>query len=76
MQILISTIAPEQSVRINNEVNNLIRNNEVSKIIKENTVSAPRQPLTELLTVKLAKSSMSSGALFPLADVEPYRIIG
>ena len=29
----------KQSVRINNEVNNLIRNNQVNKIIKENTVS-------------------------------------
>ena len=44
----------KQSIRINNEVNNLIRNNEVNRIIKENTVSAPQQPLTELLTVKLS----------------------
>jgi hypothetical protein len=66
----------KQSVRINNEVNNLIRNNEVNKIIKENAFSAPQQPLTDLLTVKLANSSMSSGALFPLADVEPYTVIG
>jgi hypothetical protein len=66
----------KQTVRINNEVNNLIRNNELNKIITENTVSAPQQPLTDLLTVKLANSSMSSGALFPLADVEPYRVIG
>ena len=65
----------KQSVRINNEVNNLIRNNEVNNIVKENTVSAPQQPLTDLLTVKL-NSSMSSGALFPLADVEPYSVIG
>ena len=57
----------KQSVRINNEVNNLI---------KENTVLAPQQPLTNILAVKLANSSMSSGALFSLADVEPYRIIG
>jgi hypothetical protein len=48
----------KQSVRINNEVNNLIRNNEVNKIIKENAFSAPQQPLTDLLTVKLANSSM------------------
>jgi hypothetical protein len=66
----------KQSVRINNEVNNLIRNNEVNKIVKENTVTAPQQPLTDLLTVKLASSSMSSRALFPLADVEPYSVIG
>ncbi len=66
----------KQSVRINNEVNNLIRNNELNKIITENTVSAPQQPLTDLLIVKLANSSMSSGALFPLADVEPYSVIG
>jgi hypothetical protein len=66
----------KQSVRINNEVNNLIRNNEVNKIVKENTVSAPQQPLTDLLTVKLANSSISSRALFPLADVEPYSVIG
>ena len=66
----------KESVRINNEVNNLIRNNEVNKIVKENTVSAPQQPLTDLLTVKLANSSMSSGSLFPVADVEPYRVIG
>jgi hypothetical protein len=65
----------KQSVRINNEVNNLIRNNEVNNIVKENTVSAPQQPLTDLLTIKL-NSSMSSGALFPLADVEPYSVIG
>ena len=44
----------KQSVRINNEVNNLIRNSQVNKIIKENTVSAPQQPLTDLLTVKLS----------------------
>ena len=44
----------KQSVRINNEINNLIRNNQVNKIIKENTVSAPQQPLTDLLTVKLS----------------------
>ena len=66
----------KQSVRINNEINNLIRNSQVNKIIKENTVSAPQQPLTDLLTVKLAKSSMSSGSLISLADVEPYRVIG
>ena len=66
----------KQSVRINNEVNNLIRNNEVNKIVKENTVSAPQQPLTDLLTVRLASSSMSSRALFPLADLEPYSVIG
>jgi hypothetical protein len=66
----------KQSVRINNEVNNIIKNNEVNNIIKENTISAPQQPLTDIVTVKLAKSSMSSGALFPLADVAPYRLIG
>jgi hypothetical protein len=66
----------KQSVRINNEVNDLIRNNEVNKIVKESTVSPPQQPLTDLITVKLANSSMSSGALFPLADVEPYSVIG
>ncbi|MFZ0513531.1 MAG: hypothetical protein WAM14_18135 [Candidatus Nitrosopolaris sp.] len=65
----------KQSVRINNEVNNIIKN-KVNNVIKENTVSAPQQPLTDILTVKLAKSSMSSGALFPLADVQPYQIIG
>src|SRR5919108_1895618 len=64
----------KQSVRINNEVNNLIKNNEVNKIIQENTPSSPQ--LTDIVTVKLAKSSMSSGALFPLADVAPYRVIG
>jgi len=66
----------KQSVRINNEVNNIIKNNEVNNIIKQNTISTPTQPLTDIVTVKLAKSSMSSGALFPLADVEPYRVIG
>ena len=66
----------KQSVRINNEVNNIIRNSQVNKIIKENTVSTPQQPLTDLVTIKLTKSSMSSGSLFPLADVEPYRVIG
>jgi hypothetical protein len=66
----------KQSVRINNEVNNIIKNNEVNNIIKQNTISAPQGPLTDIVTVKLAKSSMSSGALFPLADVEPYRVIG
>lgn len=64
----------KQSVRINNEVNNIIKNNEVNKIIQENTPSSPQ--LTDIVTVKLAKSSMSSGALFPLADVAPYRVIG
>jgi hypothetical protein len=64
----------KQSVRINNEVNNVIKNNEVNKIIQENTPSSPQ--LTDIVTVKLAKSSMSSGALFPLADVAPYRVIG
>ncbi len=66
----------KQSVRINNEVNNIIRNNEVNNIIKQNPISVPQGPLTDIVTVKLAKSSMSSGALFPLADVEPYRVIG
>ncbi|HET7147025.1 MAG TPA: hypothetical protein VFI73_00870, partial [Candidatus Nitrosopolaris sp.] len=66
----------KQSVRINNEVNNIIKNNEVNNIIRQNTISAPQGPLTDIVTVKLAKSSMSSGALFPLADVEPYRVIG
>jgi hypothetical protein len=66
----------KQSVRKNSEVNNLIRNTEINKIVKENAVSAPQQPLTDLLTVKLANSSMSSGALFPLAYVEPYSVIG
>jgi hypothetical protein len=63
-----------QSVRVNNEVNNIIKNNEVNKVIQENTASSPQ--LTDIVTVKLAKSSMSSGALFPLADVAPYRVIG
>jgi hypothetical protein len=66
----------KQSVRINNEVNNIIKNNEVNNIIRQNAVSAPLQPLTDIVTIKLAKSSMLSGALFPLADVEPYRVIG
>jgi hypothetical protein len=66
----------KQSVRINNEVNNIIKNNEVNNIIKQNPISVPQGPLTDIVTVKLAKSSMSSGALFPLADVEPYRVIG
>ena len=65
-----------QSVRVNNEVNNIIKNNPVNKVIQENTISAPQQPLTDIVTVKLAKSSISSGALFPLADVAPYRLIG
>ena len=66
----------KQSVRINNEVNNIIKNNEVNNIIKQNPISVPQGPLTDIVTVKLAKSSMSSGALFPLADVAPYRVIG
>ena len=66
----------KQSVRINNEVNKIIKNNEVNNIIKQNTISTPLQPLTDIVTIKLAKSSMSSGALFPLADVEPYSVIG
>lgn len=66
----------KQSVRINNEVNNIIKRNEVNNIINENTISAPRQPLTNIVTLKLANSTMSSGALFPLADIEPYRVIG
>jgi len=66
----------KQSVRINNELNNIIKNNEVNNIIKQNTISAPQQPLTDIVTVKLAISSMSSGTLFPLADVAPYRLIG
>jgi len=64
----------KQSVKINNEVNNIIKNSEVTKVIQENTASSPQ--LTDIVTVKLAKSSMSSGALFPLADVAPYRVIG
>jgi hypothetical protein len=64
----------KQSVRVNNEVNNIIKNNEVNKVIQENTASSPQ--LTDIVTVKLAKSSISSGALFPLADVAPYRVIG
>jgi len=64
----------KQSVRVNNEVNNIIKNNEVNKVIQENTASFPQ--LTDIVTIKLAKSSMSSGALFPLADVAPYRLIG
>jgi hypothetical protein len=64
----------KQSVKINNEVNNIIKNNEVNKVIQENTASSPQ--LTDIVTIKLAKSSMSSGALFPLADVTPYRVIG
>ncbi|MDP9289693.1 MAG: hypothetical protein M3P08_16060 [Thermoproteota archaeon] len=64
----------KQSVRVNNEVNNIIKNNEVNKVIQENTASSPQ--LTDIVTVKLGKSSMSSGALFPLADVAPYRLIG
>jgi len=64
----------KQSVRVNNEVNNIIKNNEVNKVIQENSASSPQ--LTDIVTVKLAKSSMSSGALFPLADIAPYRVIG
>lgn len=66
----------KQSVKINNQVNNIIKNNQVNNVIRENTISAPRQPLTNLITLKLSNSTLSSGALFPLADVEPYRVIG
>jgi hypothetical protein len=48
----------KKSVKINNEVNNIIKNNEVNKVIQENTASSPQ--LTDIVTVKLAKSSMSS----------------
>ena len=64
----------KQSVRINNEVNNIIKNNAVNKIVQENSPSCPQ--LTDIMTLKLGNSSMSSGALFPLADVAPYRLIG
>ncbi len=66
----------KQSVKINNQVNNIIKNNQINNIIRENTISAPRQPLTNLIPLKLSNSSLSSGALLPLADVEPYRILG
>ncbi len=66
----------KQSVKINNQVNNIIKNSQVNNIVKENTITAPRQPLTNLITMKLSNSNLSGGALLPLADVEPYRVIG
>jgi hypothetical protein len=69
----------KQSVKINNQVNNIIRRT-VSASSTSTSSSTPPQaaekPLTNVITVKLAKSSMSRNAYLPLADVSPYHLIG
>jgi hypothetical protein len=70
-----------QSVKINNQVNNIIRktispSSSTSTSSSSTTAQAAEKPLTNVITVKLAKSSMSRNAYLPLADVSPYHLIG
>jgi hypothetical protein len=67
-----------QSVKINNQVNNIIRKTVTpsSASTSSTTSQAAEKPLTNVITVKLAKSSMSRNAYLPLADVSPYHLIG
>jgi hypothetical protein len=64
----------KQSVRINNEVNNIIRKS-VSVAPSSSTSMVQEKPITNLITVKLS-NTMSRNAYLPLADVSPYHLIG
>jgi hypothetical protein len=71
----------KQSVKINNQVNNIIRrtispSSSTSTSSSVTTSQGAEKPLTNVITVKLAKSSMSRNAYLPLADVSPYHLIG
>ncbi|MFL6319835.1 MAG: hypothetical protein ACJ72Q_05135 [Nitrososphaeraceae archaeon] len=66
----------KQSVRINNEVNNIIRKSvSVTPSSSSTSTTVQEKPITNLITVKLA-NTMSKNAYLPLADVSPYHLIG
>ncbi|MFL6509298.1 MAG: hypothetical protein ACJ704_15365 [Nitrososphaeraceae archaeon] len=70
----------KQSVRINNEVNNIIRKNVISQSSSSAAPSSTSSSvISNLITVKLATtttSTMSRNAYLPIGDVAPYHLIG
>ena len=69
----------KQSVRINNEVNNIIRKNVISQSSSSAAPSSTSSSsvISNLITVKLATTStMSRNAYLPIGDVAPYHLIG
>ena len=70
----------KQSVRINNEVNNIIRKNVISQSSSSaapSSTTSSSSVISNLITVKLATTStMSRNAYLPIGDVAPYHLIG
>jgi hypothetical protein len=70
----------KQSVKINNEVNNIIRKNVISQSSSSaapSSTTLPSSVISNLITVKLATTStMSRNAYLPIGDVAPYHLIG
>jgi hypothetical protein len=70
----------ENTVKINNEVNNVIKSasqTAASTAITTTTTSpSSKSPLVDLETVQLGKSIFPSVGIRPLADVNPFQIIG
>ena len=68
----------KQSIKINNEINNIIRKNVISSSSSPTSTSTTQQPISNLITVKLATttSAMSRNAYLPIGDVAPYHLIG
>jgi hypothetical protein len=76
---LINRQTIENTVKINNEVNNVIKSasqTAASTAITTATSPSSKSPLVDLETVQLGKSTFPSGGIRPLADVNPFQIIG
>jgi len=69
----------QNTVKINNEINNVIRSTSQSAAptaITTTTSPSSKGPLVDLETLRLGKSTFPSGGIRPLADVDPFQIIG
>ena len=76
---LINRQTIQNTVKINNEVNNVIRTTSqaaTSTATITTTSPSSKGPLVDLETVRLGKSIFPSGGIRPLADVNPFQIIG
>jgi hypothetical protein len=63
----------QNTVKINDEVNNVIR---TTSQAATTTSPSSKGPLVDLETVRLGKSTFPSAEIRPLADVSPFQIIG
>ena len=68
----------KNSVKINNQINNIIRQQTASSSATATTTTSPtsKGPLVDLETISLGKSVFAAGGIRPLADVFPFHVIG